>query len=56
MMLEAERILVEQHAGLVPVYYVAGATLSKPYVEYVDGFEGHPWGPQVEYKYMRLSE
>ena len=55
MMLEAERILVEEDAGLVPVYYVAEATLSKPSVEYVDGFTGHPWGPQTEYKYMRLD-
>lgn len=56
MMLEAEKVLVEENAALAPVYYVAGASLSKPDVEYVDNFKGHPWGPQTEYKYIRLGE
>ena len=56
MMLEAEKILVEEDSALVPAYYVAGVTLSKPEVKYVDNFKGHPWGPQTEYKYMRLGK
>lgn len=55
MMMEAERVLIQDNAALVPIYYYAEATLSKPYVKYVDGFEGHPWGPQTEYKYMRIE-
>lgn len=55
LMQQAEQLLL-QEAGLAPVYYVGGASLAKPQVEFIDDFDGHPLAPEVEYKYLRINE
>ncbi len=53
MMVEAERLVVEDSAALAPIYYFASASLTKPYVR---NYVVHPYGPASDYKYTSIRK
>lgn len=52
LMVEAERLVVEESAALAPIYYFASASLTKPYVK---NYVTHPYGPASDYKYASIQ-
>lgn len=48
MLLQAEKILVEDDVIVAPLFHRGSATLTKPDVK---GIVNHPFGPDVEFKY-----
>jgi oligopeptide transport system substrate-binding protein len=52
MLVEAERILVEDQAAIAPSVYRGRALLIKPYVK---NYKEHPYGPGLELKYMSIE-
>ena len=52
MLMEAERLVVEESAALAPIYYYASASLAKPYVK---NYVVHPYGPASDYKYTSIE-
>lgn len=51
--IEAERLLIEGEAALAPLYFFGTAGLEKPRIE---NAVTHPYGPQPEFKYLRIEE
>lgn len=52
MLVEAERLVVEESAALAPIYYYASASLTKPYVK---NYVVHSYGPASDYKYTSIE-
>ena len=48
MLLQAEKLLVDEDVIVAPLYHRGSATLTKPNVK---GLVNHPFGPDVEFKY-----
>lgn len=53
MMVEAERILLEEGAVLAPNYYRVRVGLDKPYLQNV---VRHPYGAELDFKYWRIEQ
>ena len=53
MIVEAERLVVEDSAALALIYYFASASLTKPYVK---NCVVHPYGPASDYKYASIQK
>jgi oligopeptide transport system substrate-binding protein len=52
MLLEAERLLIEEEAALAPLHFVGEAKLVKSHLK---NWEEHPYGPSLEFKYARIE-
>jgi oligopeptide transport system substrate-binding protein len=52
MLVEAERILVEEQAAVAPTAYRGRALLVKPYLK---NYKEHPYGPSLELKYTSVE-
>lgn len=52
-LLEAERILIAEEAGIVPLYYRVIAHLTKPSI---NGFVDHPFGPDSSWKWISIEK
>jgi oligopeptide transport system substrate-binding protein len=52
MLLEAERLLIDEEAALAPLHFQGEAKLVKPHLK---NWEEHPYGPSLEFKYARIE-
>ncbi|WP_048600599.1 peptide ABC transporter substrate-binding protein [Rubeoparvulum massiliense] len=50
-LVEAEKILIQEDAGIIPVYYRNVSMLQKPYVK---NFVTHPFGADTDFKWVEI--